>query len=272
MAKEYVHADLVGHKQFKVGRFGSKVADKLRLCSSIRGYKRNRPRPLIHAAAPVVRNGFAGRNGLTRARLAGHQRALLRVGGHVRGRCVSAEDGGDEFTEVVVGFVVRGEISPQISAGRLVHVGDLLEERVALCDRAFVVVRALVAAITLLPGLFQVVGADGGVGPDMSISGDFAGVEKVVQHSELECELMQVRRDGDAIYGEALVAIANRLAAGREIAEDLIVRAVLLDDVDDVLDGIPASATRTSPGATRIRARGKRNSLGGSLHAVRLQN
>jgi len=52
----------------------------------------------------------------------------------------------DVLAEVVVGLAVRGQIAPQIAAGRLVHVGDFLEQRITVGDDAFVVVRALFTA------------------------------------------------------------------------------------------------------------------------------
>ena len=49
----------------------------------------------------------------------------------------------DELAEVVVGLAVRGQIAPQIAAGRLVHVGNLLQQRIAVGHNALVVVGAL---------------------------------------------------------------------------------------------------------------------------------
>src|SRR5215469_12005614 len=47
---------------------------------------------------------------------------------------------------------------------------------------------------------------------------------------------MLVRRDVLAIHGERGIAVADRVAVRGEVAEELIVGAVLFDDVDDVLD------------------------------------
>ena len=111
----------------------------------------------------------------------------------------------------------------------------------------------------MLPVLFKIVGADGGVGPDVAIAGDFAGVVKIVEHAELQGQLMQVGRDVFAEHGQAGVAVADALAVLLQVAEDLIVGAVFLDDVDDVLDAV-------------VRAVGEVDLLRRGLHSIRRQH
>ena len=62
-----------------------------------------------------------------------------------------------------------------------------------------------------------------------------------------------------AIHGQARIAVAHRLAVLLQVAEDLVVGAVLLDDVDHVLDRI-------------LRRTRKWNLLRRRFHAVRLQH
>src|ERR1039458_9552670 len=58
------------------------------------------------------------------------------------------------------------------------------------------------------------------------------------QHTKLQGEFVLIGRDRRAIHGQARVAIAHRLAALAQVAKNLIVSPVLLDDVNDVLDPV----------------------------------
>ena len=87
---------------------------------------------------------------------------------------------------MVVGLAVAGEIAPEITAGRLVHIGNLLQQRIAIGHYTFVVVGALAATIVLLPGFLQIIGADSRCGPDVAVAGDLAGVKEVVEHAKLQ--------------------------------------------------------------------------------------
>ena len=67
-------------------------------------------------------NGSPGAMAL-RAQIGSGQHGAQRgIGDHA----LTAKRGGDELAEVVVGLAVRGQVAPQIAAGRLVHVGNLL--------------------------------------------------------------------------------------------------------------------------------------------------
>ena len=99
-------------------------------------------------------------------------------------------------------------------------------------DRALEIVGALVAAIADRPGFLVVVAGGGGGGPDVAVSGDFSTVVEIVEHAELQGELVLVGRDVGAVHGERAVAVADF-----QVAEDLIVGAIFFDDVDHVLDG-----------------------------------
>ena len=82
------------------------------------------------------------------------------------------------------------------------------------------------------PVLLDVVGGVGGVGPLVAVGAHFAVAVEVVEQHELLGDGVVVGRDLAAEQAQARVAVALG-----DIAEDLVVGAVLLDDVDDVLDG-----------------------------------
>src|SRR5712671_6983931 len=67
----------------------------------------------------------------------------------------------------------------------------------------------------------------------MAVAGNFSAVVKIVEHSELQRELVLVGRDLSTVEGKGRVAI-TRL----QIAKHLIVGAILFDHIDHVLDGI----------------------------------
>ncbi len=70
----------------------------------------------------------------------------------------------------------------------------------------------------------------------MSIAGHLAAVVKVVEHTELPRQLVLVGRDVVAVHHQRWVAIGFL-----DVAEDLIVGAILLDDVDHMTNGIVAA-------------------------------
>src|SRR5580704_4209909 len=74
----------------------------------------------------------------------------------------------------------------------------------------------------------------------MTVAGNFSADIEIVEYAELQRELVFVRRDVGAVHCEGGVAIADLLFAEFQIAENLIVSAIFLDDIDDVLDGILA--------------------------------
>ena len=156
---------------------------------------------------------------------------------------------------MVVGLAVRGQIAPKKTACWIGHIGNLLQQRIVIGYGALVVVGSLAAAITLRPGLFQIIGADARRGPYVSVAGDFAGIEEVVEHSELQCELVLVGRDPVAEHRHFRIAIAHRLSVLFEVPQNLIVGTVFLDDVDHVVDAA-------------LRSAGKGNLLLGRFHAI----
>ena len=81
------------------------------------------------------------------------------------------------------------------------------------------------------PGFFDVVGDGGGSGPDVAVARNVAAVVEIVEDAELASELVLVGGDVLAVHGEAWIAVGFG-----KIAEDLIVGAIFLEDVNNVMD------------------------------------
>ena len=79
--------------------------------------------------------------------------------------------------------------------------------------------------------LLHVVGGEGRIRPLVTVGAENAGAIGVVEQHEIARELVLVGRDPLAEDAECGVAVALG-----DVAEDLVVGAVLLDDVDDVLE------------------------------------
>src|SRR5207244_12826353 len=87
------------------------------------------------------------------------------------------------------------------------------------------------------PGPGRDVGDVGARAPRVAVGRDFAAAVDVVEQDVLARELVVVGRDLLAEERQVRIPIAARLAGGvLEIAEDLVVGAVLLDDAEDVLE------------------------------------
>src|SRR5271156_3664159 len=78
----------------------------------------------------------------------------------------------------------------------------------------------------------------------MAVAGYFSAVIKIVEHTELQSQLVLVGRDVSPVKRQRWIAIAHF-----EIAKDLIVRAVFFDDINHVLDGI---LTGSKPNRTGV--------------------
>src|SRR5277367_6612916 len=81
-----------------------------------------------------------------------------------------AEARRDVLAEVVMGLPMPLHVAPQISARRLIHIRNLLLQRISLRHHTFKVIRPLSAPVVLLPRLLQIVSADSRRRPDMSIT------------------------------------------------------------------------------------------------------
>ena len=114
---------------------------------------------------------------------------------------------------------MAGEIVPEVAGAGSVHIGFTLLQRKFIGDRALVIVGAFLAAIGDLPGLLVVVAGDGGVRPVVAVARDFAAVIKIVQHSELQSQLVQVGSDIRAVHGQRRIAVAHFPAVKFQIAK-----------------------------------------------------
>lgn len=146
------------------------MAHQLGLSGDVGCQPWNGPRPLVHSASPLGRQRLARRKRLVRTDWTGLHGAQRGVGN----RRLVAKRRRYVFAEVVVRFAVRGQIAPQIAAGRLIHVRNLLQQRIPVGHDAFVIVWALLTTVVLLPGLLEVIGADSCGRPNVAVAGDFA--------------------------------------------------------------------------------------------------
>ena len=120
------------------------------------------------------------------------------------------------------------------------------------------------AAVLLWPRALHEVRHVRGIRPMVTVDRDLTARIQVVQYHELACELVMVRRDRLAEQRQPRIAVAVRLAVLGEIAEQLVVRAILLDDVQHVLD------RRRVAESARHRIRPGPGRLEGTLHHLRL--
>src|SRR5438445_9488242 len=101
------------------------------------------------------------------------------------------------------------------------------------------------AAVGDRPGFADVIGDRGGSGPHVAVTGNLAAVVEVVEDSKLTSELVLVGRDVLAIHRQRRIAIA-----GAKITEDLVVRAIFFDDVNDVVNFVLAGGEANAIGIT----------------------
>ena len=107
-----------------------------------------------------------------------------------------------EFAVVAIGQTMAGDVVPEEAGAGIIDIGLVVLEGKLVGDRALEVIGALFAAVGDLPGFFVVVAGDGGGGPEMSVAGNFSAVVKIVEHAELQGQLVLVRRDVGAVHGE----------------------------------------------------------------------
>src|ERR1017187_9028580 len=106
-------------------------------------------------------------------------------------------------------------------------------QRILIGHRTLEIIRSLLATVGDLPGLFVVIAGDGRGRPKMSVAGNFSAVVKVIEHAELQGEFVLVGCEVGAIHRQRRVTV-TRL----QITKNLIVSAILFDDVNHVLNRI----------------------------------
>ena len=181
----------------------------------------------------------------------------------IRGRGIVAEEGEEAVVTVLGGQAGAREIDigagivPNMAAGGFGNIGDRRRDSALrrVMERGFgnqgvsiriggreaadgiVVVAALEVIVPAPPAVVVRQVLDdilagltlGGPGP--AVAGGFAAVEEIIQKYEPRSNRMKVGRDVLAEENDGRVAVALG-----QVAENLVVGAVLFDDVDDVLD------------------------------------
>src|SRR5256884_4524852 len=143
-------------------------------------------------------------------------------------------------TETMAGCVI-----PDIGGGRSVDIGLATFKGEFVGHGALKIVGSLAAAICDLPGFLVVVASNGGGGPVMAVARDLSAVIKVVEHAKLQRQLMLVRGNVLTIESQRGIAVAHF-----EVAEHLVISAILFNDVDHIANRIRATSELN---ASRIR-------------------
>src|SRR5439155_4488636 len=139
----------------------------------------------------------------------------------------------DELAIIAVSEVVASNVIPEKASRGVVYIGFANFQRIFVGYRALIVIYSFFATISDLPGFFVVVAGNCRGRPIVPIARDLAAVIEVVEHTELQSELVFVGGDVRAVHSERWVAVADF-----QVAEDLIIGAIFLDHVYDVADGI----------------------------------
>src|SRR5262249_6897560 len=78
---------------------------------------------------------------------------------------------------------IAREVIADKSGHGIIHIGNVVVDRILVGIQSLEVVGALLAAISDLPGLLVVVGRDRGGGPNVSVARNFPAVVKVIENS-----------------------------------------------------------------------------------------
>ena len=132
---------------------------------------------------------------------------------------------------MAISDVVFGKVLPEKAAGGFSGIGQFVLCGNAEKKFAFGVVGVFTGTVADGPGFLDVVGDGGGSGPDVAIAGDVAAVVEVVEDAELAGEFVLIRGDVFTVHGYFGVAVGFG-----EVAKELIVGAIFLDDVNDVVN------------------------------------
>src|SRR5208337_3421011 len=207
LAQEFVGAELVGIIGIEVGKLRIVVVAQPRLRRTHALELWNRPRPRARAAAWIadVRRQWITLLDFGRStnRRRGRQRTFFRRPHLHFGRLrvlALAPHGGDELSVDAIAEAAVGEVIPEETGAGVIDVGDSLLERKLFGDGAAGVVGSLFAAIADGPRLLVVVGGSRSSRPDVAVAGDLSAVVEIVEHSELERELVLVGSDVFAIH------------------------------------------------------------------------
>src|SRR5438132_2679623 len=108
----------------------------------------------------------------------------------------------DKFAIIAVSEVVARDVIPEEASRRVVYIGFANFQGIFVGYRALIVIYSLFATISDLPGLFVVIASDCRGRPIVPIARDLAAVIEVVEHTELQRQLVFVGSDVSAVHGE----------------------------------------------------------------------
>ncbi len=144
--------------------------------------------------------------------------------------------------DVAFGFGVAMDelaVAAHADAGTLGHVPDValrwrrkIPERIALPATTFAEIDAAALSVVGRPDLFDGVGRVRARREGMAVVADFGVDVEVVEQDELANERVRIGRHVLAEQRQVRIAVALG-----NVAEHLVVGAILADDVEDVLDG-----------------------------------
>ncbi len=123
--------------------------------------------------------------------------------------------------------------------GASASIRNLILERHAAQQSPFRIVGVLAAPIPDRPGLRNVIGNRSGIRPHMPVPGNISAVVKIVKNPELASQPVLIGGDLLAVHYQRGVAIC-----ARQIAENLIIRPVFLNNVNHVMDFVFTAGER----------------------------
>src|SRR6476620_2017762 len=128
-------------------------------------------------------------------------------------------------------------VIPDVSGRGSVHIGHTTFKREFVSDSALKIIGTFTTAIYDLPSLFVVVAGDSGRTPFVAVARNFPAVVKIIQHAELQRQLMLVRGNVLPIKSQRGISIAHF-----QVTEYLVIGAIFFDDIDHVADRIGATS------------------------------
>ena len=97
---------------------------------------------------------------------------------------------------------MAGDVVPEKASRGVVYVRFANFQGIFVGYRALIVIYSFFATISDLPGLFVVIASDCRGRPIVPIARDLAAVIEVVEHTELQRQLVFVGSDVSAVHGE----------------------------------------------------------------------
>src|SRR5206468_5008725 len=108
----------------------------------------------------------------------------------------------DKFAIIAVSEIVASDVIPEKASRGVVYIRFANFQWIFVGYRALIVIYSLFATINDLPGFFVVVAINCRGRPIVPIARDLAAVIEIIEHTELQGELVLVRRDVGTVHGE----------------------------------------------------------------------